>query len=204
MHSLIAVARKYDYAYMLRNPESAVELTKGGTDIIIRPGSRLYWVNGTPSSLAVAPIMHDRDVYVSDDLVADLGRIARAMPALDPSPSDPAPAVSAGPVTVAAVGGLGAETLSVSGTAPKYAPVTISLYGTISRDLPTVFLTSHSTVAGSDGRYALTVPIDPDYFRGTLITVKAAVPNGNFASAKYVVGAPNPDAVTPADSDDRP
>ncbi len=201
MHSLVAVARKYDYTYMLRNPENAVELYKPGTDIIVRPGSRVYWVNGTPSALEVAPVFHDRDVYVSDDLLRELDRIDRAGVPRDPAPSTEVLPAAQGAVTVIAVGGQGAESLAVSGTAPRNTVVTISLYGQISRDIPTVFLNTQSTVASSEGKYAKAVPIDPDYFRGTLITVKVAVPNGNVASATYVVGAPNPDANLPtADS----
>ena len=198
MQSLAAMAHKYDYTYMMRDPENSVELFKPGTDIVVQPGSRLYWVNGTPSSLQVAPVFHNRDVFVSQEFVDDLKRLALADPPADPSSAHASVPIGSGNVTVTAAPTRGRETLDVSGSAPGNSPVKISLYATISRDLPILFLSATDTVATSAGAYSAVVSIDPDYFRGSLITVKVSVPNGNVASTDYVVGAPNPGAVFPA------
>lgn len=195
MHSLVSVAHQDGYGYMQRNPENAVELVKPGMDIVIRAGSRLYWVNGTPDAADVAPTYRNRDVYVSDNTAIILARLARssAAPAAESVDPPQAPASGQGPLTVSAIGGLGAETLSVFGSAPPNAPVRISLYGQISRDLPTMLLNTSSTVASAEGKYAITMPIAPDYFRGSIITVNAALTEGGPASTTtYKVGAPNP------------
>ncbi|MEO6912925.1 MAG: hypothetical protein ABI182_02745 [Candidatus Baltobacteraceae bacterium] len=196
MQSLTTVAHKYGYTYMERNPENAVELVKSGVDVIIRPGSRLFWVNGTPDATDVVPSYHNRVVYISNNMANELARIARTSSARSVGFHDPpalAP-VGDGPLTVTVVGGLGSETLDVFGSAPPNSPISIALSGQISRDLPTVSLSTSHTVAGANGKYTIVVPVGPDYFRGSTIVVNVATAAGAAASASYVLGAPNRNA----------
>jgi hypothetical protein len=200
MRPLASVARQYGFAYMQRNPENAVELVLPGQDIVFRPGSRIYWINGSPDATDIAPAYRNRDVYVSNATVRVLAQIARSSAKFSPQAAAPArpDAPGNGPLTVTAVGGKGAETLSVYGSAPPGAVVHISLFAQISRDLPTVLLNRSIAVASAEGKYAATVPLAPNYFRDSIVNIDVASDSGQTASTTYVVGPPNPDVNLPA------
>ncbi|MDE2571780.1 MAG: hypothetical protein KGM44_04555 [bacterium] len=195
LRSLEAVAHAYGYEYVRLNPELAVELTRPGVDVVIKPGTRLFWVNGTPDSADVPPAYRNRDIYVSAAVARKLAAVARASarggtvrrsdPSLDPSPAG-------GQLTLGVIGGVGAEALDVFGSAPPNAPVRLSLSAQISRDLPTIPLSSTTAEVGPNGKFSIQVPIAPNFSRGSVITVRAATAAGEVASATYVVDSPNP------------
>ncbi len=83
------------------------------------------------------------------------------------------------------------EALDVSGTASAGAPVIITMYADISRDLPAAFLNTWTIQPGSDGRYAIRTPIAGDFFKGTIITVRADTAGGGSASASWIVDRPS-------------
>jgi len=100
--------------------------------------------------------------------------------------------VSAQAVTVVASQQNGAEALVISGNAPARSPVRVSLSAQLSPDLPVVDLGTTEVEAGSNGRYATTRTIAPDYGRGSMITVRVSSAAGGDATTTWVVGAPNP------------
>lgn len=102
-------------------------------------------------------------------------------------------AVSAGPVQ-------GKEAISVDGRAPALAPVTLTLYATISHDLPTVFLNEREVLTDASGHFSAIVPIAADFMRGSILTVKASSPDTTTtATANIKVIAPNEGVWLPAD-----
>jgi hypothetical protein len=101
--------------------------------------------------------------------------------------------VSVGPVT-------GTEAISVSGKAPAMAPVTITLFATISKDLPSVFVNRRDILTDASGHFSANVPIAPDFWRGTILTVTASSPDvTSTATVNTTVIVPNPGPVLTGD-----
>jgi len=108
--------------------------------------------------------------------------------------------ITVGGITVSAGPVQGKEVVSVTGKAPAMAPVTLTLYGTFSRDLPDVFLNRRDILTDSSGHFSAQVPIAPDYWRGTILTVIASSPDvTSTATVKTTVIVPNPEVALPAD-----
>jgi hypothetical protein len=99
---------------------------------------------------------------------------------------------------VSAFPATGRDAIVVRGTAPGAVPVTIVLTGTISRDIPEVTL-GRVTLA-TDGNFSATVPVAPTMPRGSVVTVTVtSLPGVSPASARVVVGPPNPQLDTQFD-----
>ena len=123
-----------------------------------------------------------------------------ALPALAGTPSAPVPVSVNGTMTVSVAPAPGSEALTVSGTAPAMAPVVVILHATFSRDLPNVYLNRRDVFADADGHFSTVVPIGPDYWRGSIITISASSSSATAAAnAQTVVTLPNPGVVLPAD-----
>jgi hypothetical protein len=123
------------------------------------------------------------------------------VPAVADSSNAPVPVSVSGGMTVSVAPAVGSEAVTVSGNAPAMAPVVVVLHATISRDLPTVFVNRRDVFADADGHFTTVVPIGPDYWRGSIMTVTASSSSATAsASAQTVVTLPNPGVVLPADS----
>jgi hypothetical protein len=123
-------------------------------------------------------------------------------PALADTQSAPVPVSVSGNMTVAVAPAVGAEAITVSGTAPAMAPVVVVLHASFSRDLPNVYLNRRDVYADADGHFSTVVPIGPDYWRGSILTVTASSSSATTsATAQTVVTLPNPGVVVPADAD---
>jgi hypothetical protein len=113
----------------------------------------------------------------------------------------PGPASSlssaSGKLTVAVRPAIGREGIVIDGTAPGPVPVTLTLVGTISRDLPDVVI-RRVTIA-TDGTFHTTLDVAPNIPRGSLITVTANAPGMTPASARVTIGAPNSAFDSPLD-----
>ena len=205
--SLSRVAAQSGYALTWLGAERSVEISKPGMLIVIRPGQSLFEVNDRIETTAVAPRYADNDLYISKSFANRIAQLAR-QPEL---PRGAFQSADLGRTVVAqssAVKGAiqmevhplpGSEAIIVSGHAPPNAPVTITLYATFSTDLPTVVLTRNDAHPDASGRFSTIVPIAPDYFRGSHIDVLASsLPGVTAATAQYVVGPPNANAVVPA------
>ena len=111
-----------------------------------------------------------------------------------------APAAANG-VTLTATRAVGVEAVTITGFAPVAQPTEALLYVTFSKDLPSVFLSRRAVPTDAQGRYNMTLPIAPAFFRGAIVTVVVqSLPAGPNARASFIVGAPN----VPAPPDDIP
>jgi len=92
----------------------------------------------------------------------------------------------------------GQHALDVSGTAAAGSPVTVTVYAAISSDLPAAFLNTWTIQPGADGHYDLRAPVAGDFFKGTIITVRAESA-GSAASATWIVDRPSSQWIPAAD-----
>jgi len=108
--------------------------------------------------------------------------------------------ITVGGITVSVGPEQGKEVVAVVGRAPAMAPVTLTLFATISRDLPDVFVNRRDILTDSSGHFSALVPIAPDFWRGTILTVTASSPDvTSTATARTTVVVPNPGVAFPAD-----
>jgi hypothetical protein len=113
--------------------------------------------------------------------------------------------ITVGGITVSAGPVQGKEMVSVTGKAPAMAPVTLTLFATISRDLPDIFINRRDILTDSSGHFSAMVPIAPDFWRGTILTVTASSPDvTSTATAKTIVVVPNPNVEVALPADDLP
>lgn len=121
-------------------------------------------------------------------------------PAMASTQGAPVPVSVNSNMTVTVAPAVGSEAITVSGTAPAMAPVVVVLHATFSRDLPDVYLNRRDVYADADGHFSAVVPIGPDYWRGSILTVTASSSSTTTsATAQTVVTLPNPGVVVPAD-----
>lgn len=121
-------------------------------------------------------------------------------PAMAATQDAPVPVSVNSSMTLTVAPAVGAEAITVSGTAPAMAPVVVVLHASFSRDLPNVYLNRRDVYADADGHFSAVVPIGPDYWRGSILTVTASSSSTTAsATAQTVVTLPNPGVVVPAD-----
>lgn len=201
----IAEQLGYDYAYL--GPQDAVALTRPGVTVLLRPGETTFDVNDRTETTSQAPRFYHDDLYVSGDLANKLGWIARRYPRTQRPPiadssldADTAMGLFQGAISLDVRQQPGAEALAISGRAPAAAPITVTVMGTVSKDVPDVVVTRQRLVADASGRFQAVVPIAPDYFRGSILTlVASSVPGVASARAQVTVGPPNGSASVPAE-----
>jgi hypothetical protein len=113
--------------------------------------------------------------------------------------------ITVGGITVSAGPIAGKEAISVTGKAPAMAPVTLTLFATISKDLPDVFVNRRDVLTDSSGHFSAQMPIAPDFWRGTILTVTASSPDvTSTATIKTLVVVPNPNPGVALPADDLP
>jgi hypothetical protein len=206
---LARVAAQSGFSYSWIGAERAVEISKPGMLIVLRPGQSLFEVNDRIETTAVAPRYANNDLYISQSLANRLAQLARQPEAQARNLMiQRAAAARAEATELSAVTGAiklevhplpGSEALIVSGQAPAGVPVTITLFATYSTDLPTVVVSRNDAHPDASGRFSTIVPIAPDYFRGSLMDVLAtSLPGVTVATARYVVGPPNDKVLVPA------
>jgi hypothetical protein len=113
-----------------------------------------------------------------------------------------APSKVAGPIAEFVVRQIpGSQTLDVSGKAPAPSlPITLTLVGTFSSEIPDVVLSRRQVITDEEGRFRTTVSIAPGYMRGAYLTlVASSVPGVASASLRLEVKAPNGDVSVPAE-----
>ena len=203
----IAQQLGYDYAYL--GPQDAVTLARPGVTILLRPGETTFDVNDRTETTTQAPHFYQNDLYVSVELANQLAEIAahyprtqrivvvsqEAQPAAAPAEGEAHGVISLDVHQVA-----GSEAVAVSGQAPPSVPVMLTVLGTLSKDIPDVVVGRHEVAADVSGRFSAIVPIAPDYFRGSILTLVAtSLPGVRKASAQIVVGPPNGTVSVPAE-----
>ncbi len=202
--ALASVAKQLGYSYTWVGTQDAVELTRGTMTVVIRPGQSLFDVNERTETTAVAPYRSHNEVYVSEQMAAQLAAIAKTV---EPSSAAgahamAAPATFTGSIVLDTVHQMnGTYQLSVSGSAPAGAPVTVTETATFSREIPNVTLQVTHVAADSSGRFATTLPAAPGYLRGSIITVRASSqPGVAVASTQLVLKAPNEGVSVPVEA----
>jgi hypothetical protein len=176
--SLQWVAAKDGYTMRWLGPERSVCLSRNGTVVVLRPGSVLYDVNSHEELADVPPIpAGSGDLSISKALATRLTAIAAQSTSADPAPTGrayvPVLVASQGSIVVSAQVITGRHALSVEGIAPRNARVTLTMFATLAPDLPTVFLRRNDLQADISGRFAAVVPLAPDYFTGSTVTLYA-------------------------------
>lgn len=207
--SLASIARSTGLTYTWLGVERAVSLIRNGLVIVVRPGDDEYEVNDRVEVTAQVPHYTAGDIYVSPSLARRIEALARvasaraaaaaranAGPSVAPPPSPPL----TGSIALEASPLAGSEAIVVNGQAPQAAPITITLFATLSSDIPTVIVSRHDVQADVNGRFQAIIPIASDYFRGSILKVLAtSVPGVSSASAQLIVGPPNAGVSVPVE-----
>jgi hypothetical protein len=213
--SLAQAASSLGYSYSYLGPEDAVQLGRPGVTILVRPGQKLFDVNDRTEAMdGPAPQFKRDDVYVSEEFVARLRTIATRYPA--PAMSDTVitvrraaaykPANASGPITGFSVVQVpGTEQVDVQGKAPApNVPITLTLVGTFSSDIPDTVLTRRQVFSGPDGRFQANVTVTPGNLRGAYLTmVASSVPGVASASIRFEMKAPNAALTVPVEQQSR-
>jgi hypothetical protein len=193
---LMRVADGAGYVYTWSASASEVTLSRPGLTIVLRPGNRRYEINDRVAYASEAPVYENGDLVVPVDVVNELRALAGRTPdarATEGARTGPvtSPATASGSLTLTARQATGREAIVIDGTAPASVPVTITLVGTISRDLPDVLL--RRITLQTDGTFHATLIVAPAMPRGSFVTVSAtSLPGVAPASARLTIGAPNP------------
>lgn len=206
---LSRVAAQSGFTYSWLGAERAVEISKPGMVIVLRPGENLVEVNDRIETTPVAPRYSSNDIYVSETLANRIAQLAqepenRARKAMEQNVAAAQQAASQTPNIKGAIQFqvhplTGSEAVVVTGQAPAGAPVTLTLFATYATDVPTVVVSRNDAHPDASGRFSTIVPIAPAYFRGSLLDVLAtSLPGVSAATAQIVVGPPNDKIVVPA------
>lgn len=98
----------------------------------------------------------------------------------------------------------GREAFLASGSAPAFTPIDLTVVGTVSRDIPDVLVSRIQITSDASGHFSVVIPVAPNYFRGSILTVVAsAVAGVTTARAQLTVGAPNDSVSVPAEQPPR-
>jgi len=211
--ALTKAAAELGFKYSYLGPEDAAALTRPGVTIVIRPGERLFDVNDRTEAMdGAAPRFAYNDIYISDALIGRLRQLAARYPLNFGNDraivqNNPAPVAAAANPT-GAISNLevvqipGQQQLRVGGKAPASAPITLTLIGTFSTELPDVVLNRQIVTADSNGTFQTDLPIASGYYRGGILTVVASSVSGiSSARMQLTAKAPNGAISIPADQE---
>jgi hypothetical protein len=202
--ALTQVAAQSGFSYAWLGTERAVEISKPGMVIVIRPGDNLFDVNDRVESTAVPPRYANNDLYISASLAKRIGQLGRQSQYLAAqrtvTVAQLPPQQVSGAISLEVHPLEGTEAVVVQGTAPPSAPVTITLMATLSSDLPTVVVSRNDVHTDANGRFAKIISIAPDFLRGSIMDVLATSLSGvTPATAQLIVGPPNGKTTVEAD-----
>jgi hypothetical protein len=197
----LAVQDGYTYAWLA--DEAGVQLSKPGVVIEFRAGQTLYRVGDRVFSADVPPYYNGSDLVVSASVAEQLARIAQAYPVIPPPPPAPIAATSgSGALTVEARIAHGMEAVAIRGRGPANVPITVTLTGEISRDLPVVVLSRTTARTATDGTYSVIVGIVAGPPRGsTIVATVTSLTGITPASARLQIDRPSPNVDSPLDAD---
>jgi len=213
--ALSQVAAELGYTYSYLGPEDAVSLARPGVTILVRPGQRLFDVNDRTEAMdGAAPRFSRNDLYVSEQFVARLRAIAARYGTQAPSGRSvviASPIVPRLPAVTGSISTLdvrqipGTQEIAVSGKAPApNLPITLTLVGTFSSEVPDTVLSRRQVFTDADGRFYANVLVAPGFFRGAYLTlVASSVPGVASASLRFEVKAPNGAVSVPAEQTPR-
>ena len=193
------VAENAGYVYSWSTSASEVTLSRPGLTVVLRPGTRRYEVNERVEYASEAPVYENGDLTVPADVANELRTLAGRTPdaramegARTGSVFTPVSATLSGTLSVTARATTGREAISIDGTAPASVPVTLTLVGQVSRDIPDVLIRRFTLVADGSTFHA-TIPVAPAMPRGSHVIVTAtSLPGIAPVSASVLIDAPNP------------
>ena len=193
---LMRVAEAAGYVYAWSASASEVTLSRPGLSIVLRPGNRRYEINDRVAYASEAPVYENGDLVVPMDVVNQLRLLAGRNPDVRATEgartgSVSTPVTASGKLTLTARMATGRAAIEIDGMAPASVPVTLTLVGSISRDLPDVLL--RRVTLQTDGTFHATIPVASAMPRGSYVTVTAtSLPGVSPASARVLIAAPNP------------
>ncbi len=205
-YPLSRAAADLGYTYQFLPIQNAAVITRPGLVIVLRPGDYRSEINDQANYLDVAPRYEGSEVFVSDALVRKLKQLAAQYPVNPQGANDHHVIVVSQPTARGAVALevrqlSGSWSLAVMGKAPPSVPITLTLIGSMSRDIPDVLLNRSEIASDVDGRFQAIVSIAPGFFDSGLLTLVAtSLPGVSRASAQVVLKAPNWRAKIPADT----
>ncbi|GAC1395347.1 MAG: hypothetical protein NVS3B17_15420 [Vulcanimicrobiaceae bacterium] len=209
--ALMQVAANLGYSYSYLGPEDAAALSRPGVTIVIRPGERLFDVNDRTEAMnGPAPRFALNDIFVSDSLVARLRQLASIYPSyqsverttvVTSSVPMARPADVKGAITDLTVAQIpGQQEIAVGGKAPANLPITLTLVGTFSKELPDVVLSRRIVTTDTNGTFKSDVSLASGYYRGAILTLVASSVAGiESATSQFEAKAPNAAVSVPAD-----
>ena len=107
-----------------------------------------------------------------------------------------------GALTVEARIAHGKEAVAIRGRGPANVPITVTLTGEISRDLPVVVLSRTTARTDADGTYSVTIGIVAGPPRGsTIVATVTSLPGITPGSARLQIDRPSPNVDSPLDAD---
>ncbi len=146
------VADQVGYAYAWSASASEVTLSRPGLTVVLRPGNRRYQINDRVAYAGEAPVYENGDSVRFRRRGGRAARTRRTLPGVachgghahryEPIlPPVPNPASASGSLSILVSPAPGRDAVVVDGSAPaalrgSAVPVTLTLTGTISRDLP--------------------------------------------------------------------
>ncbi len=203
MYSLRAVALQSGFSYSWLAAEQAAAIERPGVVIVIRPGNAQYEINDGSEFASTIPQSEGSDLLVPLSIVRRIrllaGNEGASAAARAASFSIRAAPVS-GSLSVTASQVEGHEALFVSGSGPESAPVTLTMLATVSRDIPDVILSRRDLITDRAGKFSVTIPIAPNFMRGTILTVRAtSIDSVVPTEVHLLVSPPNPHVTVPAE-----
>lgn len=88
--------------------------------------------------------------------------------------------------------------IAVSGRALASTPLVLTLFGTVSADIPDVVVNRRYVVTDAAGIFKLEIPAAGDYYRDGLLTVVATSPSGAILAKRQIILKPaNADVPVP-------
>ncbi|GAC1357903.1 MAG: hypothetical protein NVSMB31_18350 [Vulcanimicrobiaceae bacterium] len=196
----IAAQNGFNYSWLLGEQAAAIE--RPGVIMVIRPGNPLYEINDASVFASSTPRSAGTDILIPDSIVRRIRSFAGVQTSsavLHVESLSMAQAPISGALSLNVSAADGQEAVVVAGTGPSSAPVTLTVFTSVSPEIPDIILSRHDLVIDRSGAFSATISIAPDFLRGSLLTVRATSLDGvSPAQAHLLVGPPNPHYTVPA------
>ena len=200
---LATVAAEDGFTYQWMPAEAGAVLSRPGVSVVIRTGCLFYEVNNATPIADSAPRFDGRDIIISQKLAEHLRLIAakyaisankdRVVSLPNSAPVGAAPKAVEGPLTLQARLIPGREAVALRGTAPAGAPLSITLRGELSTDLPVAVLSRKDITTATDGTFSAEVYYgQQSAVRTTLVATAATLSGASSAEARVQIGVPSP------------
>ncbi|MGZ3497529.1 MAG: hypothetical protein ACXWNK_11150 [Vulcanimicrobiaceae bacterium] len=196
--SLRQLAAQSGFSFRWLGAAGEATIVKPGLTIVIRPGNRFFEVNTRVEGLASVPQAKGDDIFVSPVFARRIEALGEAPPAKRSANVVVTTTPIAGALSLHVAPATGLDALHVSCNGPINAPVTVTLFATLSSDIPTILVSRHDFTIDRSGQLSTTIPIASDFVRGSILTVRVtSLDTVSPAQASLLVGSPNPHVSVP-------